>query len=179
MSATHARQILASPSAGLPQVGLSQQEEIVELPLFAPGRVALVLLQLAVAQAFESFALAACLLKDFLLLVAQILPTHEFALGVLALLAQPGFAGESKAQLSGGRAGLQLLRLARLNLPDPVVDVIDEMARFGDLLIRRAQAQLLLMFYALPEMKDGLQGKMKGHIRCRYIFVVTRYSLNV
>jgi hypothetical protein len=57
-----------------------------------------------------------------------------------------------------------LLRLARLNLLDAVVDLIDEMAHFGDLLVGRAQAQLLLMFYTLPEMKDSLQRKMKGHV---------------
>jgi hypothetical protein len=148
----------------LPQVGLPQQEEVVELTLLAPGRVALVLLQLVIAQALESFTLAACLLKDFLLLVAQILPAQELALGLLALLAQPRFASERKAQFGGGGAGLQLLRLARLNLLDAVVDLIDEMAHFGDLLVGRAQAQLLLMFYTLPEMKDSLQRKMKGHV---------------
>ena len=60
------RQILATT-----QVGSPLQKEVVQLPLFAPFRVALVFAQLVVAQALEGFTLAACLLKDFLLLVPQ------------------------------------------------------------------------------------------------------------
>jgi len=37
------------------------------------------------------------------------------------------------------------------------------MPHFRDLLIGRAQAQFLLMFHTLPEMKHRLQRKMKGH----------------
>lgn len=64
-----ARQILTAP-----QVGLAQQEEVVELALLAPGGVAFIFAQLMVAQAFEGFALAPRQLKNFLLLVAQVLP---------------------------------------------------------------------------------------------------------
>jgi hypothetical protein len=38
-------------------------------------------------------------------------------------------------------------------------------------LVGRAQAQLLLMFYTLPKMKDSLQRKMKGHVRGQTLFV--------
>lgn len=65
------RQLLTTP-----QIGLSEKKKVVELPLLAPGTVAFVLVELLVAQAFDRLALAPRLLKDSLLLVAQILETR-------------------------------------------------------------------------------------------------------
>jgi hypothetical protein len=75
------RQFLATP-----QVSLAQEEEVVELALFAPLGVALVFAELPVAQALEGFAFAASLLKDFLLLVAEVLQPQVFPLHGLPLL---------------------------------------------------------------------------------------------
>jgi hypothetical protein len=51
-----------------------------------------------------------------------------------------------------------------LSLLQPRVDLLNETTHSGDLLVGGAQAQLLLVFDALPEMKHRLQRKMKGHV---------------
>jgi hypothetical protein len=152
------RQILTTP-----QVGLPREEEVVEVPLFAASRVAPVFAQLVVAEAFEGFALATRLLKDFLLLVPQILPAYELALRIEALLAKRCLAAERETYLSGSCAHFQIMSSTDLLLPYPLVDLIKNMPYSGNLLVDGAQAQLLLMFDALPEMKHCLQWEMKGH----------------
>jgi hypothetical protein len=131
--------------------------------LFPPCGVALVFAELLVAQVFEGLPFAPSLLEDFLLLVAQILPAQQFGFGILAQLAKGGLAAERETHFCGGGAGCQVPGFANMNLPDPFNDLIETMANFGNLLIRRAQAQFLLMFDALPKMKYRLEGKMKGH----------------
>ena len=70
----------------MPPVGFSQKEEVIEITLLVPCGVALVCAQLVVAQTFEGFALPACLLKNPLLLIPQVLPPLEFMLSVLSQL---------------------------------------------------------------------------------------------
>ena len=146
-----------------PQVRLPQQEEVVELALFTTSAVAFVFAQLVITQAFESFAFAARLMKNSLLLIAQLLQAHEFPLQDKTLLPDDGFGFESKVQFGRGRAGAELLRLARLHFLQPDVELLDEMAYARDLLVGGAQTQFLLMLYTLPEMKHCLEWKMKGH----------------
>jgi len=98
------RQVLATS-----QVGLAHKKEVVELALFAPGGGALVVAQLLVAQAFKSFAFAARLLKDSLLLVPQFFPAGKFAFCLLPQLAKRCLASQGKAQFRGGCASLQFL----------------------------------------------------------------------
>jgi hypothetical protein len=138
------------------EVGSPQKEEIVEVALFAPGCIPLVFAQLVVAQAFEGFALPPRLLKDSLLLVSESFPTRSLTLYCLALLAQPCFALQSKPQFRGRGACSQCLRLAELHLPNPVIELFEEMAHFCDLLVRRPQTQLLLVLDTLPEMQQRL-----------------------
>jgi hypothetical protein len=116
-----------------------------------------------IAQALEGFALATGLLKDFLLLVTQILPAQEIAFGILPLQSQGSLPGKSKTQLGRGGAHSEFLSLAELHLPYSLVELLDHTTRPRHLLVGRAQAQLLLVLDALPKMKDRLQRKMKSH----------------
>ena len=110
-----------------------------------------------VAQAFEGFPLAARLLKDFLLLVAQVLPAHEIRVRhPAAAAATRPRTGKCEAQFGGGGARSQFLRFTELNLPDPLVELLDHAARPRHLLVGRAQTQFLLVFDALPEVKIPL-----------------------
>lgn len=85
------RQILTTS-----QVGLPHQEQVVELTLFLPELIAPVFVELVLAQAFESFTLSPGLLKNPLLLVAQILPTEKFSLRILPLLPQGCLTAQGK-----------------------------------------------------------------------------------
>ncbi len=154
------RQILATL-----QVGLPQQEKVVEPALFAAGRIALVFKPLFVAQRFEGFALPARLLKDSLLLVAQVLETRKLPLKVPALRVERCFSCQNKTHFRGGRARSQILGIKLLQSSYPVVNLFDQMAHSGNLLVSSAQAQLLLVLYALPEMKYRFQRETKGHVR--------------
>ena len=61
------------------QKGLSQQEEIVQLPLLALGGVAFIGSQLLVAKTLYDFPFLACVPKGSPLLIPQIFQTCEFA----------------------------------------------------------------------------------------------------
>jgi len=50
-----------------------------------------------------------------------------------------------------------------MKLLQPCVDLLDKMADASDQLIGGAQAKFMLMFDTLPEVKQRLQWKMKGH----------------
>ncbi len=91
------RQILTTP-----QVSLPQQEEIIEPTLFAPGRFALILAQLLIMQALEGLSFPTRLLKDALLLIAQMFQAGELAFDAMPLLVQRSFGRQDKAHFCGG-----------------------------------------------------------------------------
>jgi hypothetical protein len=143
------RQILATP-----QVRLAQKKEVIDLPLFAPSRLSLVGVTLLPAQAFNGFALAASLLKDSVLLIAQLLYAQEFLLQCMPFLIKSCFVQKAKAQLGSGRSCVQLLRLLYTFFFDSILDLVDQVTHPSYLLVGSAQPQFLLAFYALTEMQD-------------------------
>lgn len=90
-----------------PQISLSQQKKIIELPLCPSAAFALVGLELALAKAPQGFAFPPGPLKDDLLFVAQFLQPGKFLLYGRLLLQQRDFALQGEANFSGGGAGSQ------------------------------------------------------------------------
>jgi len=60
--------------------------------------------------------------------------------------------------------------LTNVHLPDPLLDLIEQMANSSDLLVGGAQTQFLLMLDTLPKMEDCLEWKMKCHFFAREYF---------
>jgi len=147
----------------MPQISLSRKEEFVELLLFRARRFALVLSQLFFAQGFDGFAGSPRVLKYFLLLVAQSLQLLQLALHQFALLQQSRFRGCGESPFRRGSSGYQFTRLLNPQLLQARIDLLDQVRRARDSLVRSAQAQFLLMLHALPVMKDDLERKTKGH----------------
>jgi hypothetical protein len=81
---------------------LPQQEEIIEPTLFAPGGFALISAQLLIMQALEGFSLTTRLLKDALLLIAQMFQARELAFDAMPVLVQGGFGRQNKTHFCGG-----------------------------------------------------------------------------
>lgn len=133
------------------------------MPLFAAGLAALVIAKLLATEAFEGFPLPASMAEDTLLLVAQMLAAHEFVLQFLALGEQQTFRSLEKREFRAGGASGEELRRESLGLADAAVNLFQPVAHPGDLLVGRSQAQLLLMFDALAEVKKRLQGETKRH----------------
>ncbi len=134
------------------------------MALFAPGFLALVFAELLVAKSLEGLTLAPRLLKDPLLLISKILPAHQFALHILPLLAKRRLTSEREMQFGRGRSAPELQRLPELRLPDAVIHLVEEMPHLNNLLVGCAQTKFLLVLHALPEMKQGLQREMEGHV---------------
>ena len=132
--------------------------------LFAPRGVAPIFVKLVVAQAFKRLALASRLLKEFLLLVAQVLQAHQFMLYRLPLLAKGHLAGKCETQFRAAGAGSDIVGLASLEVLQAGIELIEKMAGSRDLLVGGPQAEFVLVLDALPEMKHRLQRKLEGHV---------------
>lgn len=139
------------------------QKRVVELTLFASSLLALVHLHLLIAEALEGLAFASSLLEDLLLLVAQVLHAGKLAEQIDSLSLERRFCDVREIKFGGGCAGGKFASRADLYLADARIHSVDQMADFRHLLIRSAQARLLLMLHALPEVKNSLQWKAKSH----------------
>ncbi len=114
------RQILTTP-----QVVTPQKKKIVQLPLFAPRSVTLVLAKLPVPQAFEDFTLAPRMLKNSVLLVPQILQAFELTYNLLMLLSKRSLRQQSKAQLGRRHSIFQMLGLIHTHLCSSQIQLIE------------------------------------------------------
>jgi hypothetical protein len=131
--------------------------------LFAPGRIEFVIAKPVVAQVLENFALAARVLKNPVLLVAQVLQADEFPGNLVTLFAKPRLRHKFEAQLGRSHSDFQILGLRCAHLRSLEIDLLEQVSRPRHLLIGRAQPEFLLMLDALAIVKNSLQGELKWH----------------
>ena len=127
------------------------------MPLFAARGFELILAKLMFAQAVQGFAPPPGSTEVSLLFVAKLLRAHEFSLQFSAAMRKPQVRGAFKFHFCAGFAGFQLARLLGAILFLQSVQLFNHVAHAGDLLVGRAQAQLLLMLKALIQMEHGLE----------------------